>query len=121
MIVTISGTPGSGKSTVGKLIAKKLGLKHYSIGNLMRSMAKEKGLTLGELGELAKTDNGKIDHELDDMQIKPIGNGQTREIQGIHVVAQIEHPGETSTCKVGFLPHSIFRLRLQQVLNAPYH
>jgi cytidylate kinase len=42
MIITIAGTVGSGKSTVGRIIAKRLGLKHYSIGDLMREMAEQR-------------------------------------------------------------------------------
>ena len=68
MIITISGTPGSGKSTVGKLVAKKLNLKHYSTGDFMREMAAERGITLAELGELAKV-NDTIDKALDCRQV----------------------------------------------------
>ena len=64
MIITISGKAGSGKSTVAKEIARKLELKHYSIGDLMRQMAKEKNISLSELGELAEKDDS-IDKELD--------------------------------------------------------
>lgn len=65
MIITISGTPGSGKSTIARGIAKKFNIKHYSIGDLMRSIAKEKGISLQELSDQAKEDK-KIDFELDE-------------------------------------------------------
>ncbi len=64
MIITISGKAGSGKSTVAKEVAKKLGLKHYSIGDLMRKLAKEKKMPLNELSRLAEKDIS-IDMELD--------------------------------------------------------
>ena len=35
MIIAISGKAGSGKSTIAKLVAKKLGLKHFSSGDFM--------------------------------------------------------------------------------------
>tara|TARA_Y100000310_G_scaffold337750_1_gene425643 strand:+ start:163 stop:726 length:564 start_codon:yes stop_codon:yes gene_type:complete len=69
MILTISGKGGSGKSTVAKKIALKLGLKHFSIGDLMREMAKERGISLLELGKIAEKDKS-IDKELDEKQIK---------------------------------------------------
>ena len=69
MIITISGRAGSGKSTVAKEIAKKLNLKHYSIGDLMRQMAKERNISLAELGKVAEGDDA-VDKELDDRQIK---------------------------------------------------
>src|SRR3989338_777396 len=64
MRITISGKAGSGKSTVAKLLSEKLNLRHYSIGDLMRAMAKEKGISLIELNRLAETDKS-IDLELD--------------------------------------------------------
>lgn len=69
MIITISGIAGSGKSTVAKLLAKKLNYKHYSIGDFMRDMAKEKNITLLELSKLAEKDKA-IDKELDKKQIE---------------------------------------------------
>ena len=68
MIITISGKAGSGKSTVAKGIAKKLNLKHYSIGGIMRQLAKEKNLSLNELSKLAEKDK-TIDLTLDKKQI----------------------------------------------------
>lgn len=64
MIITISGDPGSGKSTIAKAIAKHFGLKHYSAGDFVRDLAKEKGITLLELCALAEK-NPKIDQEID--------------------------------------------------------
>ncbi|MEK6949259.1 MAG: (d)CMP kinase [Nanoarchaeota archaeon] len=68
MIITISGRAGSGKSTTAKELAKKLNLKHYSIGDLMRQIAKEKGISLMELSKQAEKDPS-IDRELDKKQI----------------------------------------------------
>ena len=64
MIIAISGKAGSGKSTVAKEVAKKLGLKHYSVGDLMRQLAKERKMPLNELSRLAEKDKS-IDMELD--------------------------------------------------------
>jgi predicted cytidylate kinase len=69
MIITISGKAGSGKSTVAKQLAEKLNLKHYSIGDLMRQLAKDKNISLAKLGKLAEKDE-TIDKELDDKQIE---------------------------------------------------
>ena len=74
MIITISGKAGSGKSTVAKELAKQLKLKHYSIGDLMRQMAKERNISLLELGKAAEKDKS-IDKELDERQIK-LGKGE---------------------------------------------
>ena len=71
MRITISGATGSGKSTAAKMLAKKLGYTYYSIGGLMRDMAKEKGLSLIELTKMAELDR-QIDNELD-LRQKEIG------------------------------------------------
>ena len=56
MKITISGTPGSGKSVVAKYICKQLNLKYYGVGELMRDFAKRKGLNLIEMSNLLKKD-----------------------------------------------------------------
>ena len=47
---------GSGKSSVGILVAKKLGFKYYCIGDLRRDMAKKRGISLAELNKLGEED-----------------------------------------------------------------
>jgi len=67
MIITISGVPGSGKTTVGKIIAQKLGMPFYSVGGLRGKMALERGLTIDELNKLGETDR-TTDTQVDDYQ-----------------------------------------------------
>lgn len=67
MIITISGPAGSGKSTVGKLLAKKLGYRYHSMGSLQRQIADERGITLLELGKLEERDKS-IDEDIDRKQ-----------------------------------------------------
>ena len=64
LIITIAGNAGSGKSTVAKEVAKKLKYKHYSSGDAMRSIAKDKGVSILELNKLNETD-ASVDHEVD--------------------------------------------------------
>lgn len=65
MLITISGLPGSGKTTVAKLVAVELGLEHVYAGNVFRRQADEAGLTLHEYLRRAETDQS-IDRQLDD-------------------------------------------------------
>ena len=69
MIITISGTPGSGKSTVGRVLAKKLGYKHNSSGDFMKDMAEERKISLLELSKQAEVDRS-IDEDIDRKQIE---------------------------------------------------
>ncbi len=64
MLVTISGVPGSGKTTVAKLLASQLGVPHVYAGDLYRREAKRRGLTLGEFNRQCERDHS-IDRKLD--------------------------------------------------------
>lgn len=65
MIITISGDPGSGKSTAAKELAKKLGYKHYSGGDMRGLLAVERGMTIDELNKLGEKE-GWTDKDIDD-------------------------------------------------------
>lgn len=71
MKITISGAVGSGKSTITRILAKKLSYKHYSMGEFMREIAKKRNLSIMELSDRAEADP-TIDKELDEKQ-KTIG------------------------------------------------
>ncbi len=64
-IITISGSIGSGKSSTANRIAELLNYQRFSAGNVMRAMATEKNISLGELTKQALTDPS-IDAAIDD-------------------------------------------------------
>lgn len=64
MLLTVSGPPGGGKTTTAAALADRLGLEHVSGGDIFRSVARDRGLTVVELNEVAETDES-IDLELD--------------------------------------------------------
>lgn len=66
-IITIAGGLGSGKSTTAKLVGERLGYPRYSGGDFMRQMADTRGVSLEDLGTLAKSDES-IDREIDTLQ-----------------------------------------------------
>ena len=67
MIVTVSGAPGSGTTTVAKEIAAELGLRWVNSGDLFRKIATERNISLRELGRLAER-TPEIDYLIDDTQ-----------------------------------------------------
>jgi len=69
MIITINGMPGAGKGTAAKYLAKKLGLKYYSMGDMRGEIAKEKGLTIAQLNKLGEKERW-TDKLVDDFQKK---------------------------------------------------
>jgi len=66
MIISISGLPGSGKSTVAKMLAEKLSFERIYMGGILRKIADQKGITILELMKQAETDSS-IDEEADKM------------------------------------------------------
>ena len=62
--ITISGHPGSGTSTLVKLLSEKMGWNSLNGGELFRQEAKRRNMTLADFGELCKNDPD-VDHELD--------------------------------------------------------
>lgn len=54
MIITIAGMPGSGKTTIAKMLSETLGIPWYSMGDLRGKMAKEKGMTIDEFNTLGE-------------------------------------------------------------------
>lgn len=54
--ITIFGWVGSGKTSVGKELAKRLGYEFISTGNIFRAEAAELGITMHELEQLYNAD-----------------------------------------------------------------
>ena len=69
-IITITGHLGSGKSTVAKMLAEKLGWQYYSTGMAQRLIAQRRGVSTTELMQLAVTDSS-IDAEIDGVYQNP--------------------------------------------------
>ncbi|PGF16794.1 cytidylate kinase [Natrinema sp. CBA1119] len=64
MLLTVSGPPGSGKSTTAELLADAFDLDHVSGGDIFRDLADERGYTPLEFNKLAE-ENDEIDRDLD--------------------------------------------------------
>ncbi len=67
MKITISGPPGSGTTTVARLLAERLGFKLISAGEIFRKLAAERGMTLEEFSKYAES-NPDIDFYIDRLQ-----------------------------------------------------
>lgn len=68
LTVTIGGLPGTGTSTLCRLLKDRLSLPYTYAGALFREEATRRGLTLAEFGALSQRDPS-IDAALDDRQI----------------------------------------------------
>jgi predicted cytidylate kinase len=55
-IISLAGSPGSGKSTIGRIIAQKLGIPFFSMGDVKRQFAMEHGISILELSRREEED-----------------------------------------------------------------
>jgi predicted cytidylate kinase len=69
MRITISGPPGSGKTTVCKLVADRLHLEVVVSGHIFRQMAKESARSLADFGRLCEEDP-ETDRKLDQRMVE---------------------------------------------------
>ncbi|KKW30903.1 MAG: Cytidylate kinase [Candidatus Uhrbacteria bacterium GW2011_GWD2_52_7] len=69
MIIALSGLAGSGKSTIKSMLAKRLGYKAYSVGDLRGKMALDRGITIDQLNDIG------MEHDYTD---KDVDNYQTQ-------------------------------------------
>lgn len=65
LVITISGPHGSGKTTYAHALARELGLRYVSAGQLFRQLAKEKGVSLRSFTKKAAED-AEIDKLIDE-------------------------------------------------------
>lgn len=63
--ISLAGDLGSGKSTVGKLLAEKFGAQMYSTGTIQRELAAKMNMTTLELNKYSET-HPEVDDMIDD-------------------------------------------------------
>jgi len=95
--ITISGTPGSGKSTVGKLLKKKLRTRYVYSGKIFRETAKKYDMSLEEFGKYCEN-NKEIDQELDRRQLEILQKGDVI-LEG-RLAGWIAHRNNISATKI---------------------
>jgi CMP/dCMP kinase len=69
-IITIAGSPGSGKSSTARAVASALGFRHFSSGDLFRRLAVERGESIEAMNISAEAQRDidlKVDNLLQEM------------------------------------------------------
>jgi len=64
LVIAVSGLPGSGKTSLAKKLAERLGLRYLSLGEIFRKLARERNLTIEEFSQVAEED-ASIDKLID--------------------------------------------------------
>jgi CMP/dCMP kinase len=74
MLIAIAGGPGTGTTTLSKLLAARLGAQHVYAGQIFRNLAAEHGMDLVAFNRFAQT-HPEVDEELDRRMIETARGG----------------------------------------------
>ena len=69
MLITVAGGPGTGTTTLSKLLAARLGATHVYAGQVFRNLAAEHGMDVVAFNHYAQ-DRPEVDEELDRRMIE---------------------------------------------------
>jgi predicted cytidylate kinase len=111
-VITISGLPGSGKTTVAKLLEDKMGIPYVYSGDIFRKMADKYKMSLEEFGRYCEN-NKSIDEELDKNQLKLLKKG-TVILEG-RIAGWIASRNKISSTKI-FI-EADFDTRIHRIIN----
>jgi CMP/dCMP kinase len=75
-IITIAGMLGAGKSSTARLVAEELGYQHFSSGDLMRAIGKERGIDDICQVNIAGEKDPTFDHMVDE-RLRQIGQTES--------------------------------------------
>jgi len=81
MIISISGQAGSGKTSTGRALAKKLNYRFYDIGTLRKMAAQKRGMTIEEYNKYGET-HPETDKEADAETVRLAKTKKNFVIQG---------------------------------------
>ncbi len=109
-LIAVAGAPGTGTTTLCKLLAVTLGWPHVYAGAIFRELAKERGMTLAEFSAYAEA-HPEVDSELDRRMIEVARGGrvvlegrmaawQVREADANALTVLLEAPLEVRAARV---------------------
>lgn len=109
-LIAVAGLPGTGTTTLCRILSPRLRLPHVYAGQIFRDMAKEHSMGVNEFGEYAET-HPEIDIELDRRMIDVAKKGgvilegrmaawQVREAHATALKVLLEAPEETRARRV---------------------
>lgn len=73
-VITVSGPPGSGTTTVARMLAEKTGFRHVNMGDIFRELAEEHRMELNHFERYCE-EHPEIDREIDKKQEEILRRG----------------------------------------------
>ncbi|MCD6236954.1 MAG: AAA family ATPase [Thermoplasmata archaeon] len=110
--ITISGAPGSGTTTVAKILRNKLKINYVYAGEIFRKEAEKYGMSLQDFGKYCE-EHPEIDKKLDDLQKKILKKGNVI-LEG-RIAGWIAHRNNISALKV--LIEADERTRVERIIK----
>src|SRR5688500_10776572 len=105
LVIAIAGPAGAGKSTVGRALAARLGLRYLDTGAMYRAMTyamQQRGIPEGDLAEVAAlAPTIRIDLDPHSGTVLVDGVDATREIRSREVTAAVSQMGATPAGRPG--------------------
>ncbi len=81
VLITVGGPPGSGTSTVCRILSERTGFKYVYAGEIFRNLARERDLSLLEFGRICENDP-EIDRTLDERMLELARSGENMILEG---------------------------------------
>lgn len=100
-VIAIDGPAGAGKSTIGKALARRLGLEYLDTGAMYRAVtaaALRRGVALDDLDAVGRLADG-IDLEVSDRGVFADGHDVTAEIRGAEVTGAVSRVAANSAVR----------------------
>lgn len=100
-IITVSGLPGAGTTTLCRQLQERLDLPYTYAGRIFREQAEARGLSLSEFGALCQADP-RVDQELDAQQtrlLEEAADGGSLLLEG-RLAGWLAHRNEIPALKV---------------------
>lgn len=75
VLIAVAGAPGTGTTTLCRLLSSELKVPHVYAGHVFREMAKERAMTLAQFSDYAE-EHPEVDRELDQRMIERAREGE---------------------------------------------
>jgi len=111
-VITISGIPGTGTTTIANLLTTKMHIPYIYTGDIFRTLAKQYKMSLEEFSTYAEN-HPEVDNELDEQQLEILIKGEII-LEG-RLAGWIAHHNNIPATKIMLLAN--LKVRAQRIVK----